>query len=155
VKTLLSYTTVLWAFLLLFCLRIVGQLIQTLFPVAWLPPLAAWQGSAIPYGWLLLLQLGIASVMWHAIRRHVSGNVKPHPVAGRRLLAAGTLYFAGMLCRLLVGLADWSDQPWFHKPIPTVFHLVLASFVLLLAGFHLGRTGQKPQENQVPSELMS
>jgi hypothetical protein len=52
------------------------------------------------------------------------------------------LYFTGMAARLVIGIADLSMHPWFHKFIPAFFHLVLAVFVLLLAVFHLNLIGK-------------
>ena len=42
-----------------------------------------------------------------------------------------------MLFRLIGGLTFLRDVPWFQAILPTIFHLVLAGFLLVLADFHL------------------
>ena len=132
-----AYVAILWVLSLLFLLRTIGQLIQYLSPVEWLPQLEAWQGSTLPYGFLLFSQLIILAVMVLITRQHASGCVRKSASKGKWLLAFGAIYFAVMTSRLVIGLAHLSMHPWFYKFIPAFFHLVLASFVLLIAGFHM------------------
>lgn len=132
-----AYVAALWFLVLLFCMRVLGQLIQAVYQVPWLPPLAVWQGSTVPYGVLLTIQAAIIIAMLIITRRHAAGIVQRRPRLGSWLLLAGAIYFLGMAARLIIGLAGWSGDPWFYRPIPAFFHLVLASYVLLLAAFHL------------------
>ena len=132
-----AYVIALWGLVFLFCLRVAGQLIQVLSPVAWLPPLPAWLGSTLPYAVLFVSQLAIIFLMFRVSRRHASGFVQRHSSLGKWLMFGGAFYFLVMAARLVIGLADLSGPAWFHRPIPAFFHLVLASFVLLLAAFHL------------------
>lgn len=138
-----AYVAVLWLLILVFCLRVAGQLTQVLYPVAWLPPLAVWQGSAIPYPLLLASQVAIIMAMSLVALKHAAGSVQRRPRLGSWLLLAGSVYFLVMAGRLIVGLADWSEDPWFQRPIPAFFHLVLASYVLLLGAFHLNWPDRK------------
>jgi hypothetical protein len=46
-----------------------------------------------------------------------------------------------MALRLIIGLTGWSEAPWFQRPIPAFFHLVLAAYLLVLAAFHLDWLG--------------
>jgi hypothetical protein len=55
----------------------------------------------------------------------------------------GALYFAAMAARIVLGLTVLSDRRWFASPIPTIFHLGLAGFVLLYGHFHYVH-GAKP-----------
>jgi hypothetical protein len=48
----------------------------------------------------------------------------------------GVLYFGSMSARLVLGLAVFSDVAWFAKPLPALFHLVLAGYVLTLGHYH-------------------
>lgn len=132
-----AYVTALWVLTILFCLRVAGQLIQVVSPVEWLPPLPAWQGSKLPYTALLTSQLVIVFLMLRVVLRHASGSAEHRPRVGKWLLFWGAIYFLIMVVRLIIGLAGLSGHVWFHKPIPAIFHLVLASFVLLLAAYHL------------------
>jgi uncharacterized membrane protein len=45
----------------------------------------------------------------------------------------GSVYLAGSIVRIVVGLALPDSPPWFRTWIPALFHLVLAGFVLVLA----------------------
>ena len=58
------------------------------------------------------------------------------------LLVIGWFYFGLMGIRLIVGLTIAPDHYWFSARLPTVFHMVLASFILVYGRFHLaaGRT---------------
>ena len=49
--------------------------------------------------------------------------------------AAGAVYFAVMAVRLVLGLTVLSDFGWFSTWIPTVFHLVLASMLILIGAY--------------------
>jgi hypothetical protein len=51
-------------------------------------------------------------------------------------LTIGSLYFLSMVARLLLGLTVLNHQRWFASPIPTIFHLVLAAWVLVYGHFH-------------------
>ncbi|MFZ5524553.1 MAG: hypothetical protein ACOY9D_10810 [Pseudomonadota bacterium] len=137
-----AYVVALCALSFLFLSRIIGQLIQYFYPVEWLPALESWQGSSLPYGFLLVSQLIILVVMLRVIFQHASGCARRNPNKGRWLLFFGTVYFVSMTGRLVIGLANLSAHPWFHKAIPTFFHLVLAAFVLLIAGFHMNWVGK-------------
>jgi hypothetical protein len=128
---------ILWVLSVLFLARIVGQLVQYLNPVAWLPRIELWQGSSLPYGVLLAGQLIILAAMVYISGGHTSGRIQQNPRKGKWLLFFGLVYFVGMAGRLVIGLLGFSMHPWFHTYIPAIFHLVLATFVLLLAGFHL------------------
>ena len=48
---------------------------------------------------------------------------------------AGALYFAVMAVRLVLGLSVLSHSGWFSTWIPTVFHLVLASKLMLIGAY--------------------
>ena len=137
-----AYVAALCMLSFLFLLRIAGQMIQYFYPVEWLPSLESWQGSSLPYGFLLASQLIIFAVMLRVTFQHASGCARRNPNKGRWLLIFGVLYFVSMAARLVIGLANLFTHPWFHKAIPTFFHLVLAAFVLLIAGFHMNWVGK-------------
>lgn len=142
------YVAALWFLVLIFCLRVIGQLVQTVSPVSWLPPPAAWQGSAFPYPILLASQLVLIVVMSLVARRHATASVPRRTSLGKWLLLAGSVYFLVMAGRLLAGLADLSADPWVQRTIPAFFHLVLASYVLLLAAFHLNWLSRESREKR-------
>ena len=55
------------------------------------------------------------------------------PHFARALTVLGTLYFVGMLARLALGQILNPAPAWFNRPLPTLFHLVLSIWLLLLA----------------------
>ncbi|MEK6804221.1 MAG: hypothetical protein AABZ34_16395 [Nitrospirota bacterium] len=131
-----AYGWLLLGLLLLFLFRVVTQLVQSVSPVAVLPSFEAWQSGALPYPLLVAFQLLIlvacARVVWSVL----SGTVVSSAKKGRRLLALGWVYFIAMGIRLVVGLTIASDHFWFGATLPTLFHLVLACFLLVWGAFH-------------------
>lgn len=139
---------ILWSLALLFFLRIIGQLIQEIHAVAWLPQLGAWQGSSLPYKFLLSSQLIILAVLLRIAQQHSKACVQKNTNKGKWLLAFGVLYFVGMAGRLVIGITGLSMHPWFHTFIPVFFHLTLATFVLILAAFHLNLIGKNDKRDR-------
>lgn len=120
----------------LFLSRVTAQFIQHVYPVEWLPDFSRWQGSSLPYPALLFAQLLIVLVIVLLIRRVAVGTMRPNRQTGRILFFLGGVYFSVMLLRLVLGLTLLSAMPWFAKPLPAFFHLVLAAIVLLIGHFH-------------------
>lgn len=120
----------------LFAARVLAQAIQFFRPVDTLPPFLAFQGSALPYGVLLPAQLVILGTMLASTIAVVRGSHIPTLARGRFLAWFGALYFAGSVLRLGVGVLLPDSAPWFRAWISGAFHLVLASFVLVLANCH-------------------
>lgn len=52
------------------------------------------------------------------------------------MLAFGAIYCTTMLVRLVLGLTIFRSNRWFSSILPTTFHLVLASYLLLDGHFH-------------------
>jgi hypothetical protein len=130
------YAPILTVLFLLFCFRVGAQLIQAWSPVDMLPPFASWESGAVPY-WLLCVSQAIiifacARVIW----RLYEGRVIPLRKTGIVLLVIGWFYFGLMCIRLIVGLTVAPDHFWFSARLPTLFHLVLASFMLVYGQFH-------------------
>ena len=118
-----------WGLSALFLLRILAQPLAGGIPA--LPPFDAWQGSRLPYPLLLTSQLAILALMvWGNLR---APELRAQPRLSRALTIVGAAYFVTMFVRLCVGLV-WADAPvWFQRPLPAFFHLVLATWVLLIA----------------------
>jgi len=123
----------------LFLLRVLGQLVQNLSDISFLPPYEKWQGSTVAYPLLLASQVLILGFMGVVIKGLILRRTKANSQMGSWLLVIGSLYFGAMFLRLLGGLTFASDHPWWAATIPTFFHLVLASFVLVLGRFHYGK----------------
>lgn len=129
------YTLALWGLTLLFGVRILAQPLAQLLPA--LPGFDAWHGGVLPYPVLLLSQLAIAAMMVNVNLRLGRGAIMPRPRLGRWLTLLGTLYFAVMLLRLTLGQTLFPGSSWLDRPLPTLFHLVLATWLVLLARYHL------------------
>lgn len=123
----------------LITLRVLAQVIQAMQPTTLLPPFTAFEGSLLPYAVLLPLQVLVVIVLSQVTLAVASGAVPPQPTRGVQLLAGGGLYAAVCISRIVVGLA-WPEAPaWFRAWIPAATHLLLASYVLTLATYHLRR----------------
>ncbi len=134
-----SYGWLLLGLLLLFLFRVVAQLVQAFSPVTVLPSFETWQSGALPYPLLVCFQLLIIVACAHVVRSFLSGTVVPSAAKGRLLLILGWLYLVAMGIRLLVGLTIAPDHFWFGAIVPTLFHLVLAGFVVVCGSFHTAR----------------
>ena len=130
------YAPWLWVILFIFSCRVIAQFSLTIMDVPFLQPFEAWYSGAVPYTQLLVSQLLIIVVMGLVAWRFHRAQVVAKRKIGIVLLILGVLYFTVMVIRLLVGFADLSEAIWFHRPIPSFFHLVLATFVLLVGHFH-------------------
>jgi hypothetical protein len=120
----------------LFALRVLGQAVQRWAPVSWLPAFGAFQGSKTPYWLLLSIQLVLLVLMIAVTRQVAVGEAQPNAATARTLTWFGAVYMTGCLGRLAVGLASPNAPQWFRTWIPSVFHVVLAGFVLALACYH-------------------
>jgi hypothetical protein len=65
------------------------------------------------------------------------GTHQPRRRVGQWLLALRALYLGATAYRLVAGLTFLQHLAWFQAVLPTVFHMVLASFLLVLADYHL------------------
>jgi len=131
------YTAGLWLLTGLFALRVSGQFVQSCFHTDWLPAFEQWQGSRLPYPLLLTIQGLILVIQCRVNFKAAAGSLIPTPPLGLLLLVLGAIYFITMAIRLAVGLSLYPEHPWFGKWIPALFHLVLASYLLLLGRIHL------------------
>ena len=131
-----KHLTLLCVLLGLFLVRVLSQLVQRVGSVAFLPGFEAWHSATLDYEVLLGSQALI--VVWcllviNGVRR---GEIKRTQGKGRWLLGVGAVYFAFMLFRLVAALTFAEEGSWFDSPLPSVFHLVLALFVLCHGHYH-------------------
>ncbi len=136
-----AHVALLWSLTALFAFRVAAQLVQYASPIPILPPFEAWQGSTLSYPVLLASQFVILILMISVTSR-IARGVRAVRRLGVGLLALGGVYFAAMAVRLVLGLTMLGHVAWFAKPLPAVFHLVLASYLLVLGHYHL-RGGER------------
>jgi len=130
-----------YAFLLLmltglFGFRVMAQLVQVWHPVDFLPPYSVWHSGALPYGLLVGMQGVILAACLRIVWGVFKGTLAPSRQKGKILFVLGIIYLLAMCTRLIVGLMIAPDHYWFGATLPTVFHLVLASFLILYGRFH-------------------
>jgi hypothetical protein len=124
---------ILWTCILLFLLRVVGQLEVLLLAPDWLPPMYDWYSGLIPYPILLPLQIVLLMIMASVVMREMQTS---HSASGNwKLWVRGLaiVYFTLMLLRLIVQLIRGADGMIEAGGIPVAFHWVLALFLLVLA----------------------
>ncbi len=126
----------------LFACRVVAQPLALVVHSAVLPPFEAWHSGAIPYSLLLASQLLILAASGWTAWRFSTGAVTPRRAVGLAAIAFGGVYFLGMVARLVLGATVLSDVRWFASPVPTLFHLVLAGYLLVLGRFHYIHGGE-------------
>ena len=131
------YVPVLVTLFGLFLFRVCAQLLQAVSPVSFLPTFSAWHSGTLAYHWLVVSQLLILLLFGLTIRSFLLGSCVPRRRRGRWLIGFGGVYFAVMLFRLIAGATFAAGDPWFGAKIPAFFHLVLASFLLVVGHFHL------------------
>jgi ornithine lipid hydroxylase len=124
--------------LTLFVGRVAAQLWQYFWPTDALPPFAAWQSGTLPYPVLVASQLAIVVASIWTIVSILHGKLGAHRRVGAVVLVVGFLYFGFMAFRLVAGLTFLRDSPFFGVILPALFHLVLAS-MLIIVGIHLRR----------------
>ena len=140
-----QYAPWLWGLWFIFVFRVFAQLSLTAWDVPFLPPFDAWYSGALSYPQLLFSQFVIMIIMAFIALRFTRGKIVADRTRGILLLSLGALYFTVMFIRLVIGLLDLSEILWFNRPIPSFFHLILASFVLLPGHFHIKYSGtEKP-----------
>lgn len=130
------YSNILWLLLGLFFYRVMAQLIVNFVDVPFLPAFAQWHSASLPYPLLVLSQVIIIVIFTRIAWAFTRGRVRPRYYLGRVLLVLGGIYFSLMVTRLVVGSFFLNAHPWWDKPIPSFFHLVLASFLVVVGYFH-------------------
>jgi len=141
----------LWALLGLFVLRVVGQLLVAVGVGSSLPPWEEWFSGALPYQWLLATQILIIMLLGRVCldlshRRGFFGI--PRPALGSFLLTLGTIYALAMFVRYTIRMGLYPHERWTGGSIPIFFHMVLASFVLVLAAYHRHAAGDSGQNTR-------
>jgi hypothetical protein len=105
--------------------------------VKFLPPMERWYSGFIPYPVLLPSQLLIAALMAKIcvdFTRERGYFFEPRRFFALPWLAFGYLYLTAMLLRAML---VWD------RPIPIVFHWVLAAFILVVGESHRRRLNKK------------
>jgi uncharacterized protein len=127
------------ALLVLFCLRVSGQLLVAVFQVPFLPPMSEWQSGLLPYPVLVFFQFLIIALYGRIcfdFYRQSGFFYVPQRMLAKPLLRVGLLYFVSVAIRLLIWTTMFQHHMWFSGTIPIFFHFVLASFLIVVAKHH-------------------
>lgn len=139
----------LWLLIGLFTLRVAAQPTALVVTHRLLPPFESWHSGTMPYPLLLASQLVILAAMAWTARRIGAGTLRARPRVGVFMTVFGAVYLGSMLIRLLLGVTVLQGSRWFSSWLPTLFHLVLATFVLLVGRYHVTMSAEAfPPENR-------
>ena len=130
-----GYALCLSILLSLFIFRSVFQLIQYLWPLTWLPNFEYWQSGVLPYPLLLASQVVITIVGLWLVFGVARGKFRTISNWGNWILIVGFGYLGLMMFRILAGLTIASGSPWFDTLIPSISHMVLAGFLIVLGAY--------------------
>jgi len=130
------YAPWLWLLLGLFTIRVLAQPIALRVDTPLLPRFESWHSGVLPYPLLVLTQAVIILWLARTAWMFTTGAIAPRFRLGVVMMALGGVYFAAMVMRLLLGATVFGDERWFASPLPTAFHLVLATYLLLYGHFH-------------------
>ena len=130
---------VLWLLLAAFVGRVVGQALVAFANVPWLPPMETWMSGLLAYPYLLVSQIVIIVVYAKVCIDFSRGRgwaVLPRRFIARGVLYFGCVYFAGMTLRYVLQMILLPETRWLGGTIPIFFHLVLATFLVLVGLWH-------------------
>jgi ornithine lipid hydroxylase len=116
---------------LLFVGRVGAQLIQYFHEVDVLPTFDQWQSGVLPYGALVVLQLAIVAGQVRVVRAVRRGERLLPRSWRRRVTAFALMYLGVMVFRLVAGLTFANSGAWLDDRLPTIFHFILAAYLLL------------------------
>jgi hypothetical protein len=132
----------LWTLFALFAGRVAGQLAVAIGIAPVLPPMEQWQSGLLPYPALVAAQAAILAVLGTVCLQFSRGRgyfVRRRGWLGTPLWIAGWVYALSMAVRYAVWMTVRPDQRWTGDLIPVAFHIVLASFLLVVSDYHRQR----------------
>lgn len=138
--------------LLLFSLRVFGQLLVALGYSGCLPPMDQWQSGLLPYPVLFACQLALIG-LFGKICLDIAGGAgffaKKRLPFGEFLIKFSHIYYAAMFLRYAVQMYLHPQDRWFGHTIAIAFHIVLATYVLLLGYYNKLPTPRSEHQSAV------
>jgi len=150
------YFWVLLTLLVLFCLRVLGQVLVAFFHVSFLPPMDEWFSGLLPYPELLTAQILIIVLYGKVCLDFARGHgyfANPRRRLGTGLLIFGSLYLGVMILRYVMRMSLYPHERWTGGCIPIFFHWVLSSFILVLGSYHW-RTTSQPAKPSIGKRIL-
>jgi len=151
-----KYFVTLSCLLVLFCLRVAGQLLVAICPVPFLPPMQEWQSGLLPYSVLVTCQFLIITVFAKVCHDFYNQNgffYVPNAALAEPLMNFGKAYFVLNSARFLIWTVVLKHYIGFSGTIPIFFHFVLASFLILVADYHRKALARIVVKNAIPPLL--
>ena len=134
---------ILSGLVLVFCFRVGAQFLQSIGDFDFLPSFSEWHSDSIPYLWLFLSQVIIIFFTVTIIFKLHRNTYKCDLKKAKVLLFIGWLYFIFMWARFLLSMTLMQSHPWFGATLPAVFHMVLASFLIVLGWYESGHVASR------------
>jgi hypothetical protein len=133
----------MWLCLLIFSVRVIGQIEVCLLAPTWLPPFAAWESGLVPYHVLLPTQISL--IAWMTVIAVDHGRSSgffwvTRPGTRRALRAFAAVYGGAMFVRLVVTAVLPPHTLLDRGLIPILAHWDLAAFMVLASCTPNGRT---------------
>ena len=130
---------ILGGLLVLFILRVLGQVLVVCCDVAFLPAMEHWYSGLLPYPILLPVQLIMIGVMTKLnldVYRGAGFFAQSSARLARVLWWVSGVYFLSMVVRYGVTMTLHPEYRWFGHTIPIWFHMVLAAYLYTYSRFH-------------------
>ena len=134
------YLPLMWACVILFMLRVLGQVYVALYAPRWLPPMREWYSGLLPYYLLLPAQLFIFAFMTivaYDYSREEGYLFVTSSIKGNILMGLAIVYFSSMVIRYAVKMARYPERRWLGGTIPIALHCVLSAFIFMVGSFRL------------------
>jgi hypothetical protein len=131
-----GYAVVCWLLSVLGAAPLLGQAVQRLAPLPYLPPPEAFQEIHLPNWLSLSVQISVLAAMAVVSLRMQHGGLVPDPRRGHVLAWLGAAGIAVAFGRIVFGLAVPDATSSLCVWMPTLFHIGLAGFVLTISAYH-------------------
>ncbi len=138
-------------FLMLFVMRVLGQVLVVFFGVGFLPAMEHWYSGLLPYPILLPIQVVMIIVMVKLIRDVSRGSgffsISKRGI-GFFLKWFSYVYFLSMAARYVYTMTRHPELRWFGHTIPIWFHMVLAAFLYTYSHYQIVFENLKKEERE-------
>ena len=134
----LIYLPLMWACVVLFMFRVLGQVYVALYGPRWLPPMQEWYSGLLPYYLLLptqLLVLAFMTIVAYDYTREDGFLFVTSALKGKILIGLAIVYFSSMVTRYVITMVRYPERRWLSGTIPIALHCVLAAFMFMVGSF--------------------
>jgi len=137
---------ILGALTFIFLSRVLAQLIQYVYPIDSLPAFDSWQSGTLSYAWLLFTQIMILTLQISVLVTMYKGTYIFYQRRGKAIYIFGIIYFGLSIVRLILGSVLLNDHEFWGATIPSIFHVFLSAFFLVLGFYELNNSKLKSKK---------